>query len=645
MNNDRLAWPIVLLLLTVLVPSVGVVWMMREAVRNERLASDQRLMEAYQMQLQTAVETVQDRWADQIRRSSETVQQHAPATAFAEIVLQGDLDAVLIRDGQGNITYPNPTPSSPIRTNVTVRSEETEPLWTRAQRLEFVDRKFAEAAEIYSQLSIESSDAILQGRCRQAQVRCLLELDRDDLAIKVLQTQRKRPQLRDWEGRSFAAAAEMRLLELMDEDSSQWQEVATSLTLRLNDYRDDKLTSSQRLFLMNQFGHLTSESMDWPTYAAETLANQAALVEEIQHASPRLQETAIPDVWCRATPDGRIVELYRTATLDRRLRELADGLPLPRGVTFVLTPPNKVSDNLMDASLNSQFGGWRLGLAMTQGDLRNQISQERRAIHGWIALLVVAVTCVLGWLLSDALRRRLRLAKLKNDLVTTVSHELKTPLASIRLLVDTLLHDEHEPKSETATVQRREYLQLISLENARLTRMIDNFLTFSRIERGKPGVEFQRVDMRDVVDQAATIFREHTGDVDDSLHIDRAQSAMVSGDSDSLVTAVVNLLENAWKYSDAPRQITVTTDVSDERVTVAVRDNGIGMNARAISQAFDRFFQVDQHVSRTRGGCGLGLSIVRAIMLSHGGEVQVVSEPDVGSTFTLSLPKPVEVLP
>lgn len=618
--------------------------MMREAVQNERLASDQRLMEAYQTQLESAVDAVQDRWAVQLLRSHDLLQQRASASAFAEIVSRANSDSVLILDQAGNLIYPEPSQS------YRPSEDEDEPRWDRAHRLEFVDHNFDEAAAMYETLSVESTDDVVQARCRQAQVRCLLALDRPDLAIRVLQNQRRQPQLRDRNGRSFAAAAEMRLLELLDRDTPNWQEVAKMLALRLNSYGDDSLSSSQRLFLMNRLNDLTNHSIDFPTHAAEALANQAALVDGIRLAKPLLQASSITDVWCRASRDGRIIELYRTATLRQCLLKLAEENPLPRGVAFKAIPPNESpsqesSSSLMDVSLGSDFGGWRLGLSVTSDNLIDEISRQRRAIHVGIALAVVALTCVLAWLLSDVLRRRLRLATLKNHLVATVSHELKTPLASIRLLVDTLLHDEKEPTSQVSSVQRHDYLQLISHENARLTRMIDNFLTFSRLERGKANTDFQIVDIQDIVDQAATAFCERTENVEGALHIHHGTPAMVSGDADSLITAVVNLLDNAWKYSDDPRQIIVTTKVEEAQIAIAVSDNGIGMNARALSQAFERFFQVDQRVERTRGGCGLGLSIVRAIVQSHGGDVRVESEPNRGSTFTLIFPKAVEVMP
>ncbi|MGB7325726.1 MAG: ATP-binding protein [Rubripirellula sp.] len=641
-KSERLAWPILLLLMTVLVPSAGVVWMMREAVRNERLASNQRLREAYQIQLEAAGQAVRERWSSQAsarQPSLENSGAQSPAQLFAEIVSGGRADSVLITDGQGNVLYPDPPRS------IGRHTESIDPLWLNAEKLEFTDRQFAEAAKAYAELAERSDDAVVSARARRAQVRCLLKVDDDAAAIQVLQSQRTSAPLVDADGRSFAAAAELRLMELLQPETAAWVEVRDSLHQRLGNYDDVMMTSAQRQFLMTQVSRLSDRWIDWPMYGAEFLAAQAAATKGITQVDSRLQRSSLPGVWVRASAGGQVIELFRTETLRETLLQWAGGSPLSGGVAFTATAPTETSGNLLDTSLGDDLGRWRLGLTMTEGDLFDAVSQQRRAVHLWIGLLVIAVTCVLAWLLATSLKRRLRLAQLKNDLVATVSHELKTPLASTRLLVDTLLGaNENENENENGdhqadAKQTREYLQLISHENARLTRLIDNFLTFSRMDQGKAAMDFQAVDVGDLVNQAVTVFRERTGIDDVALQVAAVPDSSVSGDLDSLVTALVNLLENAWKYSEDPRTITVTTAVNQQQVCVAVSDNGIGMSAREIDRAFDRFYQVDQRVSRTRGGCGLGLGIVKAIAQSHGGSVQVESESGVGSRFVLCLPK------
>ena len=231
-------------------------------------------------------------------------------------------------------------------------------------------------------------------------------------------------------------------------------------------------------------------------------------------------------------------------------------------------------------------------------------------------------------------RRQIALTQLRNDLVANVTHELKTPLASMRLLVDTLLNSSslHE---QTA----REYLQLIAQENLRLSRLIDNFLTFSRMERNKYAFGFKEVPAATIAEGAITAVRErfNVPGCDFKAQVAPDLPAVVA-DADALVTALVNLLDNAYKYSGEEKRITLRARAENGSVVFAVKDNGIGLSARDTRRVFKRFFQVDQRLSRSGGGCGLGLSIVKFIVTAHHGTVRVESQPGRGSTFTISLP-------
>ena len=283
--------------------------------------------------------------------------------------------------------------------------------------------------------------------------------------------------------------------------------------------------------------------------------------------------------------------------------------------------------------------GWRLALGLSDAATFDDAANERTAFFLWTGVVVVAITAALALLVARMLREQSRLTRLKNDLVATVSHELKTPLASIRLLVDTLLDDNHTASGAVGDpVRTREYLEMIAKENSRLSRLIDNFLTFSRMERGKHHFDFQPADAADVVDQAVAAVAERFDGVRNKLTVDVERPLPLDGDVDALVTVVVNLLDNAWKYSDEPREIGVAARRVGDRIEISVTDNGIGLSPRAVRKVFDRFYQVDQHLSRSHDGCGLGLSIVKHIVTAHGGEVAVESQLGKGSKFIVSLP-------
>jgi signal transduction histidine kinase len=249
---------------------------------------------------------------------------------------------------------------------------------------------------------------------------------------------------------------------------------------------------------------------------------------------------------------------------------------------------------------------------------------------GFLAIAVVAVSSLIA---GQALRRQWQIARLKTDLVAAVSHELKTPISSVRLLVDTLLEDEKPDATKT-----REYLELIARENLRLSRVIDNFLTFSRLERNRQKFEFGVTRPDAVVEGALESARERM----EACHLEvRVADGLpaVRADEDALVTVLLNLLDNAWKYTPGEKRIGVRAYREKGRVVFAVEDNGIGIAARERKKIFRRFYQVDRRLARESGGCGLGLSIVEFIVRAHGGSIDVKSQPGRGSTFSVAIPE------
>jgi signal transduction histidine kinase len=251
-------------------------------------------------------------------------------------------------------------------------------------------------------------------------------------------------------------------------------------------------------------------------------------------------------------------------------------------------------------------------------------------VYVWTGGVGIAAIAILGLATGMYLRRQMRLTRLKNDLTATVSHELKTPLSSMRVLVDTLV----EGRCKTPQ-QEKEYLGLIARENQRLSRLIDNFLTFSRMERNKRAFEFRAMEITEVVLAAV----EALGERAHAVQVQMAQGLpAIRGDRDALVTVVVNLLDNARKYSPDSKEIDVQVFPHDNDVCIAVKDQGVGIARRHQRKIFQRFYQVDRSLSRPAGGCGLGLSIVRFIVEAHGGRVTVASQLGKGSTFTVRLP-------
>ena len=292
----------------------------------------------------------------------------------------------------------------------------------------------------------------------------------------------------------------------------------------------------------------------------------------------------------------------------------------------------------MDESIHLEMGpllaGWVI--VFVGDDQVAVMGRADREVLGLIAIgaVVIGLSVSLSLALYKVIQNQVRLAQLKNDLVATVSHELKTPVASIRLLVDTLMRDEN---ADPARV--RDYLGLISRENKRLGHLIENFLSFSRMERNKDSFDLQPVSPGELALEAATVFQERKSSWAGTLHTEIEDTLpVIAADGEALQTAIGNLLENAEKYGGNDPRIVLSVTRTPDVVEFSVEDNGPGISKEDQKRIFEKFYQARTRLSEHVGGVGLGLSIVSFIVDKHGGELRVDSRPGQGSVFTIRIP-------
>jgi signal transduction histidine kinase len=390
---------------------------------------------------------------------------------------------------------------------------------------------------------------------------------------------------------------------------------------------------------MNRLAELLPGAIDTQLLAAEDLAARFVAAHPKPARLVALQSSQLADVWQIATSDGRLLLLLllllKTETVTAQSAIVVSETRLPDSVQISIVPPGKPQsvDELISIRAGSQLLGWRLSMNLADAQIADSASHQQ-TIYVWISVLVVLFTSIVAVFLAISIRRQIHVANFKNDLVGTVSHELKTPLSSMRLLDDTLLDSsQFEPQ------QTREYLQLIAKENTRLSRLIENFLTFSRLEQGKHTFEFCNVAADGLIARIVEAAGERFHNSDCKLTIEVADNLPpIRADEDGLVMALLNLLDNAYKYSCAPREISIRATRAADDVCLSVTDNGGGMTRAAAKRIFQKFYQIDQSLVREGQGCGLGLSIVNCIVRAHGGEATVDSRPQNGSTFTLRIP-------
>ncbi|HVP66992.1 MAG TPA: ATP-binding protein [Anaeromyxobacteraceae bacterium] len=260
--------------------------------------------------------------------------------------------------------------------------------------------------------------------------------------------------------------------------------------------------------------------------------------------------------------------------------------------------------------------------------------QRQDYVFGTLIVALVGTTFIGVVATLVVLYREAYVARLQTDFVNKVSHDLRTPLTSIRMFVETLQMGRL-PDPE----RQREALEIIALETGRLSSLITRLLDWARMESGKRTYDFENERVEPIVDAALRAVdpqRLQTGaevvrEVADDL-------PPVRVDRDAIVDALVDLLQNAFKYTGPEKRIVLRAQRSGPTVALSVVDNGPGIPGADQKRIFDKFYRGKDPLDRTIEGSGLGLAMVKHVVQAHGGRVGVASELGKGSTFTILLP-------
>ena len=265
--------------------------------------------------------------------------------------------------------------------------------------------------------------------------------------------------------------------------------------------------------------------------------------------------------------------------------------------------------------------------------------RQNRTVY-LVLLILFYVALSLGTLLvCRALVQEAHLSKLKTDFVSALSHDLRTPLTSIRLFVETL------SLGRTTEAESQECLKLLVRETERLSSMIERVLDWARIESGRKIYRLRAVPPADLIDEALTAFRTHqraAGRTFDERRLDvRLGRGLpeVMADPEAICGVLINLLENALKYSGDDKKISVQAEALPRAVRFSVSDAGRGIDKSDLKRIFEQFYRADDLLSRRTEGTGLGLAIAKRIVETHKGKISVKSELGKGSTFHFTLPR------
>ncbi len=655
-GRSQLQWA-VLLATAVLLPTVSLLWFMSRVVANERLVVQQKLAVLYQDKLDEATAATKAAFTARLASLDKIQPARNQYAIFRRLVLEENFQGAVIWDTDGTLVYPQS--ADPAESGAASDSPLAD-----AWQQEFATGRYAEAAELYRLASTDPNPRVAIAAL-VGQSRCLIRLNRPQEAIAACQKAAfaALPDQPDAALLLSVENARLHLLSLLKDSvhppsqAELFHRTVAALGNDLYNASADRalLPPNQNLFLAKKVLAILQDSASpADTPLRDKLAKLAA-AEDLSLAEASRPANPQSDGFFQITVDQQKVFALRHRTpsstvlllmsetgiasffagyqdafarSESAFRILDDSGQFVTGAT---NPPGKA---FITTSLPAAFSGWKAELYFQGGDVFEKAAKRQIAVYVWTAVLVILLMLVVGAFATQAVGKQIRLNGMKNDFIATVSHELKTPLASMRVLVDTLLEGRVRDQAQVT-----EYLRLTSRENERLSRMIDNFLTFSRMERNKMAfalVEVQPAAIaNDAVESVKTKFAAHDCHLTVEIAGDLPE---IHADHDALVTVLVNLLDNACKYTTEKKQIALKVFPGAGCLCFAVSDNGIGLARRHLRRIFHRFYQVDNSLARKAEGCGLGLSIVKFIVDAHHGKIIVESKPGQGSTFTVSLP-------
>ena len=676
-SGNQLRPVILLLIAAVILPTVCLLWFMTQAVKNERLAVRQKLVDTYQSTATESVANIEQelgKWKEQVLHFSDTPLPDAflHVTEFRSSPKKM-IKAVVFYDSDSKLVYPRSFDGFE-------EVGEFEEALQKAWELEFAEKKLDDALKAYKSIESDTKDEILKKRMQLAQVRIYRKKGYIDEAIALSLKARAglngtmRP-MAYLKANAILALAELYKEKELTENikSDKHLKYLRELMSLATVYKHDLLpiNSDQRVFLAEKALDMFNEvEKSQHSQALEKQAERVRRIAEKENlsleAADKYPISPLNQKWpvntfrqiefdgtsdyamaCRIPDKQMLVIVSKEYTAEKwnsAIKKLQDEIVYCRVFddqgqfvtggfesidgSLVINPPEFLS-----IEPGEYFKDWKVKLYFRDGVFGNAAKRTRLA-YGWTAALVIGFMVLICGFAVKSVLHQAAVNRLKNDFVATVTHELKTPLASMRVLVDTLLDGNYNDQQQAG-----EYLELIAKENKRLTGLIDNFLTFSRMERNKQAFEIVPASPKAIASAAAdAVSTKFNGGIckfivtiDDGL-------ASILADTDAMVTVMVNLLDNAYKYSGDEKQIELAVYEQNGQICFAVKDNGIGMSNKVQKKIFERFYQADSRLSRDTEGCGLGLSIVKFIVDAHNGTIEVKSETGKGSTFVVKIP-------
>ncbi len=276
--------------------------------------------------------------------------------------------------------------------------------------------------------------------------------------------------------------------------------------------------------------------------------------------------------------------------------------------------------------------GYYVGINLVGATLEDLVRE--RTTTSMIILGVLALMFAGEFIFSTSnIRREIYLSQAKSEFVSNVSHEIRTPLSLIGMFAETL-----ETGRVNTEEKKKEYYSIISKETQRLSRIVNRILNFSQLDANKKTFNFQPVQVNDLCADVLKMYIHPMEEKGFRFEFNPDPNiSPIRADRESISEVIVNLLDNAGKYSRDNKNIRITTGIQDKYTFLSVKDHGIGIAKNHQRDIFDQFYRAPTGDVHTTKGSGLGLALVKKIVQAHSGEIKVDSAPDKGSTFTVLL--------
>jgi len=657
-ESRQLWWVVLLLVASVILPTVCLLWFVNVAVKNLQLAVRQKLVNFYTGEAKKSFVEYADNYWSKDREKFANSDKSMPADFFKDFVLADNsvYGGLIIYDSNGSLIYPVLS----IQQSLPESIPALENIWA----IEYIEKDYIKAADSYGKLA-DGNDTALRTEALAGRARCLKKAGR--LADAAADYERL-GWAEDFKGINDGLSADARLMQIRLYQATADPNFFKSIEkIFENSFSDLQIDTAKKIFLLTECVKVAEKagiadrlrgsvekvqrqikaeklslavaetfpsvypSGDWRESTFKKLDIEPAAYG-VNFAAKTAKIIAMVDAndmktfWAKAA--GQIEdETVFCRLLDDTGRIIA-GRSKEDEDTEIFAGQQFLSQNLGEF-----FPGWKIELYFW-GGVFTKTAEQQRLVYFWTLTLVIASMIAVSALLTRSILQQAKLNKLKNNFIATITHELKTPLSSMRVLVDTLLEGRYEGQQQIT-----EYLQLVSKENKRLSRLIDNFLTFSRMERNKQAFDIKPASPSDIANAAADAVQTklNKGNCKFILTVDENLPSILA-DKDAMVTVLVNLLDNAYKYSYDNKEIELKLYWENGQVCFSVKDNGIGMSKRVVKKIFNKFYQADSSLSRRAQGTGLGLSIVKFIVEAHKGKILVETKPGGGSNFTVKIP-------